>query len=179
MAEVHSTDQWRQIPTHPDYEITPSGQIRRIGSTRILKPALSIDGYPHLSLGSQSKNNRVHRLVAVTFLGPCPVGYQVNHKDGDRANPNLDNLEYVTASGNSKHAVGRIGEWGSVRTIAGAHRAKTQCPQGHPYDEANTFILKSGGRSCRRCMYDRSMRWAKRNPGKSKEYQRRYNAKRP
>lgn len=42
-------------------------------------------------------------LVARAFIGQ-PNGLQVNHKDGDKANNSLENLEYVTASENLKHA---------------------------------------------------------------------------
>lgn len=47
----------------------------------------------------------VHKLVALAFLGERPVGYQINHKDGDKLNNKVDNLEWVTPSGNMRHAV--------------------------------------------------------------------------
>ena len=47
----------------------------------------------------------MHRLVAATFLGlPSSPDLQVNHKDLDRGNNHVDNLEWVTASENAKHA---------------------------------------------------------------------------
>ena len=50
------------------------------------------------------KFQRVHLLVARTFLGPVPRGYETNHKDGDKGNPRLNNLEYVTHKYNMQHA---------------------------------------------------------------------------
>lgn len=51
---------------------------------------------------------RVHRLVAHLWLGKCPVGLEVNHKNGDKANNHASNLEYVTSKENKEHAV-RLG----------------------------------------------------------------------
>lgn len=169
-------DTWHRIPGHPKYEITRLGQVRRVGSSRVLKTGIT-HGYLRLSLGSKSKNNRVHVLVAATFIGPRPEGYHINHKDGDRANPHVENLEYVTPGQNVKHAVDRIGEWGSVLMIAGAHRAKTHCPKGHPYDDKNTFHYPRGARGCRRCMYDASYARQKANPEQSRRCQKRYRDK--
>jgi hypothetical protein len=39
--------------------------------------------------------------------------------------------------------------------IASTNRAKTHCPQGHPYDEANTQMTRAGGRRCRTCSRNR------------------------
>lgn len=52
----------------------------------------------------------VHRVVAAAFLGPCPPGKEVAHWDGNRANPRLENLRYVTRSENhldkNRHGTG-------------------------------------------------------------------------
>lgn len=47
----------------------------------------------------------VHSLVARAFIGPRPSGYQVNHKDGQKQNNCVANLEYVTPQDNMAHAV--------------------------------------------------------------------------
>lgn len=45
-----------------------------------------------------------HRLLALTFVEGFRVGLQVNHIDGNKLNNNLDNLEWVTAKENIRHA---------------------------------------------------------------------------
>ena len=50
-----------------------------------------------------SRWHSVHRLVAAAFIGPAN-GLQVNHKDGDRHNNAVSNLEYCTGSENMRHA---------------------------------------------------------------------------
>ena len=61
-------------------------------------------GYRFVRICGQSW--RVHRVVMLAFKGPPPnqQAWQVHHKDGDRANNRLDNLEYVTRSQNMLHA---------------------------------------------------------------------------
>jgi hypothetical protein len=54
-----------------------------------------------------NKNIRMHRLVAMTFLDNLENKEQVNHKDGNKTNNRLDNLEWVTARGNSEHSNGK------------------------------------------------------------------------
>ena len=55
-------------------------------------------------VGGKSTRRHVHRLLALTFI-PNPLGKpEVNHKDGDKLNNLLDNLEWVTKKENAQHA---------------------------------------------------------------------------
>jgi len=49
-------------------------------------------------------NYYVHRLVAEYFIGSIPEGYCVNHKDGNKLNNDVNNLEIVSYSENTRHA---------------------------------------------------------------------------
>lgn len=63
-------------------------------------------GYDRVSLSIAGRKTRrpVHRIVLEAFIGPCPSGYEVNHKDGNKKNNHIDNLEYVSRQDNVKHA---------------------------------------------------------------------------
>lgn len=86
------------------YEVSDGGRVRTLrGKTpRILNINKTVAGYPHVGLvkkGESAKKRHwysVHRLVAAAFIGPCPEGYVVNHKDENKANNAVSNLEYVT-----------------------------------------------------------------------------------
>ena len=60
-----------------------------------------------ISMADGSKTNQlVHRLVLLAFIGEHPEGKNiVNHKDGDKTNNSLENLEWVTSQENTQHAV--------------------------------------------------------------------------
>lgn len=57
-----------------------------------------------LVIDKNKKCRTVHSLVAEAFIGPRLSGMQVNHKDSDRYNNNVSNLEYVSARDNVLHA---------------------------------------------------------------------------
>lgn len=111
LAEV-----WAAIPEYEGwYDVSADGQVMRVryinGATpgRVLKPAVTKLGYHQVRLyegrgARTSRVHKVHRLVAAAFIGPCPAGHQVNHKDGDKSNNRLYNLEYVTPQENIAHA---------------------------------------------------------------------------
>lgn len=82
-----------------------NGGIREIGKSN-LKPKTKKNGYQEvsLSLPNGQKSFYVHRLIAFAFLGEIPNGYNVNHKDGNKSNNSIQNLEIVTYSQNSKHS---------------------------------------------------------------------------
>jgi len=88
------------------------GEIRslnykRTGKTKVLKPAINKDGYCATMLQRDDKKYcswKIHRWIALTFLGPRPDGLQVNHKDGNKQNNAVENLEYITHSENVQHS---------------------------------------------------------------------------
>lgn len=97
------------------YEVSDLGRVRRIAPAphggmgfpgRLLKSCLLNTGYlvVHLSREGKSKSVHVHRAVAEAFLGPCPVGHEVNHRNGIKADNRMVNLEWATASRNTRHA---------------------------------------------------------------------------
>lgn len=107
-------EEWRAIVGYEGlYSVSNIGRIRRDrtnGNTtagKILKIQRGSRRYPVISLWKDGKLNthRVHKLVMVAFVGPYPAGHGINHKDGVRNNPRLDNLEFVTHKENSQHAV--------------------------------------------------------------------------
>lgn len=64
---------------------------------------LNSSGYLNTKL--KNKHIPVHRIIAKLFLGEPEPGLVVNHKDGNKLNNRIENLEYVTIAENIKHAV--------------------------------------------------------------------------
>lgn len=89
-----------------DYLISDHGNIFSNKRDRLLTKVVTRYGYERVGLfhNKKAKNYLVHCLVAEAFLGPKPDGMMVNHKDSNRVNNNLSNLEYVTARENMCHS---------------------------------------------------------------------------
>jgi hypothetical protein len=111
-------EEWLPVREFPDhYEVSSLGRVRNIGTYhrkftgKIRKPHIARNGYPMycLSVKSKYRQRLAHRLVADAFLGPIPEGMQVNHKDGDKSNCKLDNLEIVTNGENRAHSYRVLG----------------------------------------------------------------------
>lgn len=101
-------EEWRAVADWPEYEVSNLGRVRRVDTGRIRSAILmKSTGYLIVSMtrpGGERKLAAIHRLVAFAFLGEPPEpNMQVNHKDSDRANPRLDNIEWVTVSQNISH----------------------------------------------------------------------------
>ena len=106
---------WKDITGYNGiYQISNFGRLRRIwkkshrnpeGKLIILKSVIS-KGYKfaHLCKNGKAKKITIHRLVAIEFIENPLNKPQVNHIDGNKANNHIDNLEWCTASENSKHA---------------------------------------------------------------------------
>lgn len=105
---------WK-LTDNPGYSVSSLGRVRseaRIVNRgkysvnwpeKILKPRLHSGGYMRVSLGF-GVDRYIHRLVATAFL-ENPTGLpEVNHKDCDKTNNSLENLEWISAVKNMEHA---------------------------------------------------------------------------
>lgn len=113
-TEHLSVETWKPVPEFEGvYSVSSFGRIRRDLSRGkaiagfILKLTPNKKGYLTVTLSNAPQKERflVHCLVMRAFVGPCPEGKEVNHKDTIKANCHLDNLEYVTGLENMQHAV--------------------------------------------------------------------------
>lgn len=84
------------------------GRIRRRDNKRILKPLTLTKGYKGVRLyysEHQATTKKIHRLVAEYFISNPLELPQVNHKDGDKNNNRVENLEWCTNDFNMNHAI--------------------------------------------------------------------------
>jgi hypothetical protein len=87
--------------------------VRNVQTGRVLKPWLAGYGYWYVQLGAKGIKTGIHRLVALTFLGPPPTAlHEVAHNDGDRNNNAVANLRWVTHAENVadsfRHGTARV-----------------------------------------------------------------------
>lgn len=77
------------------------------GIAKELKPATDKKGYRRVGLTIDGKlcTKKVHRIIASLYISNPNNKPIVNHIDGNKANNNLSNLEWVTAKENTKHAI--------------------------------------------------------------------------
>lgn len=108
-------EQWKRINNVTNYEISNLGRVRNSNTQYILKGRLSKSGYLQVSLknieNNKYQNQYVHRLVAEYFIpNDDDNKNQVNHKDGNKENNNVENLEWVTPSENLIHKTKILGK---------------------------------------------------------------------
>ena len=113
-------EEWKDIIGYEGfYKISSLGRMKsleriekngsggfRLRREYIVKTSLGKSGYlqVNLSLNGIKKNFLIHRLVLETFC-PIDIKKSVNHKDGNKINNRLNNLEWVTHKENTSHAI--------------------------------------------------------------------------
>lgn len=99
---------WKPLRYFPSYNGSSEGRIMNIKTGRILKMYISEKGYVQVCLrkNNQQYTVKVHKVIAETFLGEHP-GMVVRHRDLNRSNNHIDNLEWCTRQDTIRDAFGR------------------------------------------------------------------------
>ena len=84
--------EWAEIPNYPAYYASIYGLIK--SPSKILKPIKAKDG--HLYIFIHRRKEWIHRLILETFVGPCPIGMECRHLDGNPSNNSIENLKWGT-----------------------------------------------------------------------------------
>lgn len=96
---------WKNIEDWATYEISNLGRVRTIATGLIKKPFVHKKGYlrVQLEISGYKRNLRVHRLVAMAFIPNPDNKPAINHKNFNKGDNNVINLEWVTDEENRKH----------------------------------------------------------------------------
>jgi HNH endonuclease len=107
-------------------------------------------GYGNVRVGRSVR--KAHRVVYEHVNGPVALDLDCDHLCRQPSCVRPSHIEPVSHADNVRR--------GRARTVPGARqRAKTHCPQGHPYDLGNTYVQPStGGRCCRACDREKKRR---------------------
>lgn len=136
-------EEWKPIKGFEDrYMISNRGRVWSYHKNALMSASVGSAGYPHLSLreGGKKRYVDVHRLVAEYFI-PNPLGLRyINHKDENKQNNNVENLEWCTQQYNSTYNnvhlrperlaklravnLGRVPSEETRRKISEAHKGK-------------------------------------------------------
>ena len=100
-------EQWKVIDEATNYEVSNLGNIRNRTTLQTLKGRITKSGYYQVSIKIDETgkfcNRYIHRLVAQYWINNPENKKEVNHKDGNKTNNTIENLEWVTSSENQKH----------------------------------------------------------------------------
>lgn len=123
---------WKAIPGTNGYiEVSNEGRARSLlrGTPRCLKTQIDKKGYHRLTttIDGQKRTYKLHRVVAKAFIPNPDALPQVNHKDGNKSNNSVSNLEWVSNVDNAHHAIAN-GLWESVFEGARKENEKRKKP---------------------------------------------------
>lgn len=98
--------EWGQAEGFSRYLVSTDGQVIRLSTDRIVPQRTNEKGYKIVQLVNDNgvrKNVRVHRLVYMAHKGAILKGFEINHKDENKANNCIENLELMTHKENCNY----------------------------------------------------------------------------
>lgn len=98
---------WIKLAVNENYSINENGEVKNNKTNKLLKQSQHKNGYMSVSIkitNGSYKQYYVHRLVAETFLLNLDNLTDVNHKDYNKQNNSVENLEWCSRSDNLKHS---------------------------------------------------------------------------
>jgi NUMOD4 motif/HNH endonuclease len=168
LPEISRAEMWLPVVGWEGfYEVSDNGRVRSVertvrysdgrvfrypGGIRTLRSYGEGRQFIDLTRNSVKLRRYVHHLVLEAFVSLRPPGTECCHWDDDPTNNHVSNLRWDTRTANKQDSL-RNGR------RFGANDEKTKCPQGHPYNDKNTYIAPSGGRQCRKCKRDHHRKW--------------------
>jgi hypothetical protein len=89
------------------YSVTDGGRVLNLTTGRELRGTVYSHGYRMICLCRMGivERRSLHKIVAEAFIGPRPVGMQIDHIDGDKSNNRASNLRYCLPKDNIANAV--------------------------------------------------------------------------
>lgn len=109
MNELKELKELKEIEGYKDYYISIFGEVisKKHNKERILKKRINSSGYYYINLckNGKCKSFSIHRLVGLNFIPKMKITHKIlNHKDGNKLNNNVENLEWCTSAYNSQEA---------------------------------------------------------------------------
>lgn len=110
-----TSERWLPVVGYEDsYEVSDLGRVRSLDRLdaagryikgKILSPAVQHRGHLQVGLSDGKETKKyIHRIVMEAFVGPCPDGQEVCHRDHDPTNNHVGNLMYGTQSDNKQQS---------------------------------------------------------------------------
>lgn len=98
-------EEWKSVVGYESlYVVSNTGKVKSIRTGKMLATQINNSGYELVSLNNNKRKLiTVHRVVATAFIPPLPGRPQVNHKNGNKLDNSLENLEWVSRSENMQH----------------------------------------------------------------------------
>lgn len=140
---------WRDIQGYSDYQVSDKGRIWSAKSQRYLIPSQKENGYYQINLiadNGKRKKEYIHRLVAIAFIENPHNHAQVHHKDKDRTNNVVENLEWTDSKEHMKHHGCKVYQYDCGKLV-GEYDSIIEAAEavGGTRSGLNSYFARSGG----------------------------------